>query len=115
CSLHPARLGGVEQLLLATERGLSAFDPARGAILWQHDWPLDGGMARVTQPTLLGDDDVLVATGFGHGLRRVHVGRDGAGWATKEVWTTRAIKPYFNDQVIHQGHLYGFDNNFLMC
>jgi hypothetical protein len=43
------------------------------------------------------------------------VGRDGDRWAAQKVWTSRAIKPYFNDLVIHQNHLYGFDNNFLTC
>ena len=31
------------------------------------------------------------------------------------MWTTRAIKPYYNDLVVHRGHLYGFDHNFLTC
>src|SRR5262249_32622856 len=115
CSLHPARLGGVEQLVIATDRGLTAFHPARGEVLWRHDWPLEGGMSRVVQPTLLGDGDVLIGTSFGVGTRRVRVHREGDTWATKEVWTTRAIKPYFNDLVVHRGHVYGFDNNFLTC
>ena len=31
------------------------------------------------------------------------------------MWTTQAIKPYFNDLVIHAGHLYGFDGIFFTC
>jgi outer membrane protein assembly factor BamB len=115
CSLHPARLGGVEQLLLATEKGLTAFQPAHGDILWQHSWPLGGDMARVVQPTLVGDGDVLIGTSFGVGTRRVQVRRAGDRWETQEVWTTHAIKPYFNDLVVHGDHLYGFDNSFLTC
>src|SRR5262249_40561177 len=94
---------------------LTAFRPAGGEVLWRHSWPLDGGMARVVQPALVGDSDVLLGTSFDKGTQRVHVRRAGDGWATQEVWTTRAIKPYFNDLVIHRGHLYGFDNNFLTC
>src|SRR5205823_4551191 len=115
CSLQPARLAGVEQLLVATETGLTAFHPTRGDVLWRHDWPLDKDMARIVQPTLVGDADVLLGAGFGFGTRRVHVGREGDGWTTQEVWTTRAIKPYFNDLVVHQGHVYGFDGNFFTC
>jgi outer membrane protein assembly factor BamB len=110
-----ARLSGVEQLLIATDAGLTAFNPARGTILWRYDWPLEGGMARVVQPTLLDDGDVLLGTGFGLGTRRIRVTRAGDGWATREVWATRAIKPYFNDLVVHGGHLYGFDGPFLTC
>jgi outer membrane protein assembly factor BamB len=115
CSLHPARLGGVEQLLLTTDAGLTAFDPVHGTVLWQHDWQLPEGMTRVVQPTLLGANDVLIGTGFDMGTRRVGLSRAGEGWATKELWTTRAIKPYFNDLVVHKEYIYGFDNNFLTC
>lgn len=115
CSLHAVRLHGVEQLLIATNLGLTSFQPKGGTILWQHDWPLEGGMARVVQPAQIGDADFLIGTSFGMGTRRIHVDRAGDQWSTKEVWTTRAIKPYFNDLIIHRDHLFGFDNNFLTC
>jgi outer membrane protein assembly factor BamB len=114
CSLQPARLGGVEQLLINTDRGLTAFDPARGEVLWEARWQLKD-MARIVQPAVVSDSEVLIGTGFGTGTRRVEVRHEGDNWATQEKWTTRAINPYFNDLVIHRGHLYGFDNNFLTC
>jgi outer membrane protein assembly factor BamB len=114
CSTQLARLAGVEQVLIATEAGLTAFDPALGKVLWQHDWPVKD-MARIVQPGVLDGSDVLIGTGMDHGTRRVRVGREGSDWTTQEIWTTRAIKPYYNDQVIHQGHLYGFDGPFLTC
>ncbi|MCI0458632.1 MAG: PQQ-like beta-propeller repeat protein [Gemmataceae bacterium] len=114
-STHLARLGGVEQLLIVTDAGLTAFHPARGTIFWQHSWPLEGGMARIVQPTLLGDFEVLIGTGFSIGTRRVRVQREGDSWAAQEVWTTHAIKPYFNDLVVHRDHVYGFDGIFFTC
>ncbi len=114
CSPQPARLGGVEQVLLATDVGLTAFHPVNGKVLWKHDWGTQG-MARVVQPALLGGGDVLLGTGMGVGTRRLHVNHDQQNWTPKEVWTTRAIKPYFNDLVIHQDHLYGFDSEFFTC
>jgi outer membrane protein assembly factor BamB len=113
-SPHPARLGGVEQLLMMTDRGLTAFEPASGKVLWQHDWPLQG-MARIVQPTVLDDSNVLMGTGNGMGTRQLHVHRDGDAWKVEEVRTIRALKPYFNDHVVYQGHLYGFDANFFTC
>lgn len=115
CSLQPAKLDGVEQAVIATDRGLTAFEPTRGAILWKHDWILDGDTARVVQPAQVGEADFLLGTGFSYGTKRIHVRHEKDAWATDELWTTRAIRPYFNDLVIHKGHLYGFDNNFLTC
>lgn len=114
-SLHPARIGGVKQAILASEEGLVAFAPAGGDILWRHNWPLTGGMARVVQPALVDDSSVLIGTGFGMGSQRVRVDNEGGKWAVKQEWTSQAIKPYYNDLVVHKGYLYGFDNNFFTC
>jgi outer membrane protein assembly factor BamB len=115
CSPQLARWGGTEQVLIATEVGLTAFNAVGGQVLWQYDWPLGGGTPRIVQPSLLGDSDVLIGTGFGSGTRRLHVNRGGDGWAAQEIWTTKAINPYFNDLVVRKDHLYGFDGSFLTC
>lgn len=113
CSTQLSHLYGVEQVVVATEKGASAFDPASGKVLWQHQWPSDA--QRVIQPAIVGDSDVLIGTGFGMGLRRVHISRQGDEWTTEEIWTTRAIKPYFNDLVVHGDYLYGFDSGLFTC
>ncbi len=89
---------------------MGSFDPEKGQMLWWHDWKLDAGMARVIQPTILSSSDVLLGTGFGKGTRRVHITQQGKTWSEEEVWATRDINPYFNDLVIHEGFLYGFDS-----
>jgi outer membrane protein assembly factor BamB len=114
CSLHPARIGDVEQLVLTTEEGLIAFEPKKGDVLWRHAWPI-GNMWRAMQPVQVGDADFLLGTAFGNGTRRVHVSSAGGVWSTSEVWTSKNIRPYFNDLVVHKDHLFGFDNNFLTC
>jgi outer membrane protein assembly factor BamB len=110
-----ATLGGVEQVLAAGESGLAGFDPVRGDMLWWHDWPTEKNLARVIQPAIVSASDVLIGTGFGHGTRRVRIARQGQSWSDEEQWTTQAIKPYYNDLVIHDGHLYGFDGNIFTC
>jgi outer membrane protein assembly factor BamB len=112
-SPHLARLRDIEQVLMMTQQGLAAYEPEHGRILWEHDWP--SGMPRMIQPTVLDDADVLIGTSNGMGTRRIHVQHDGDGWRVEEVQTTRALKPYYNDQVVYRGHLYGFDGNFFTC
>jgi hypothetical protein len=48
-------------------------------------------------------------------MRRIAVARDSGGWKIQERWTSRGLKPYFNDFVVHQGHAYGFDGAILAC
>jgi outer membrane protein assembly factor BamB len=109
-----AKIEDVEQLVLSSDAGLTSYEPASGKVLWKYDWYIEG-MHRVTQPALVGSSDMLIGTGFGNGTRRVHVAKGKEGWTTEDVWATKAIKPYFNDLVVHEGHMYGFDNNLFVC
>ncbi len=113
-SLQLARIDGVEQALLVSGDGLTAFAPKDGAVLWDHKWLLDGG-ARCIQSAAIGDADFLIGTAFGPGTRRLHIAHKDGKWEDQEVWTTRAINPYFNDLVIHDDHLYGFNNDIFTC
>ncbi len=114
CSMQPARLEGVEQLLMATEQGLASFQPQGGEVLWNHVWEING-IQRVVQPAILSETDVLLGSPFGEGLRRIHVSKQDDKWDSQEVWTTKDISPYYNDFVVHGDHLYGFDGAFLTC
>jgi outer membrane protein assembly factor BamB len=107
-------IDGVEQILLSTNAGVSAFEPVSGKRLWQHSWNSDK-IVRIVQPAVIGANDVLIGTGLGIGTRRIHIQRDAEKWDTKELWTTRKIKPYFSDFVVLRDHIYGFDGSKFLC
>lgn len=109
-----ATIGDTEQVLMETDRGVEAFDPATGKLLWDHDWFLQG-MFRVCQPTVVEGNKVLVGTGMGAGTRLLSVEKAGAEWKVTENWTSKDLKPYFNDFVAQDGYLYGFDGNIFTC
>jgi outer membrane protein assembly factor BamB len=88
--------------------------PADGKVLWEHVWR----GSSIVQPALLADGDVLVSTGGaagGIGVRRLAVARASGEWTVTERWTSRRLKPYFNDLVVHAGHAFGFDGSMLAC
>ena len=86
-----------------------------GKVLWTHECPMAKGMARCLQTPLINDSDILLGTGMNQGTRRLHVAKKGDAWTAEEVWTTPKFSPYFNDHVVYDGHLYGFDGNFFTC
>jgi outer membrane protein assembly factor BamB len=62
------------------------------------------------------DGDVLIAGASamgGLGLRRLAIARGPSAWTVREKWTSRGLKPYFNDFVVHEGHAFGFDGSIL--
>ena len=70
------------------------------------------------QPAVIADGDILITTADamgGQGMRRLVVGHGSGGWNVQERWTSRGLKPYFNDFVVHEGHAYGFDGSILSC
>jgi hypothetical protein len=73
------------------------------------------GFARIVQPLLVGDDSVLVGSGFGDGSRLLRIFRSNGDWAVEERWTTKKYKPYFNDQILHNDHVYGYHGNRIVC
>jgi outer membrane protein assembly factor BamB len=115
-SAHPAAFGGDPQVLMVSDYGIESFRPNDGKILWEHNW-LEKGVNRVVQPALVGDSDLLLGTGVGgnQGVRRLRIAKKGDAWDVQVVWTTKAIKPYFNDGVVHDGHFYGFDDSRFCC
>lgn len=114
-SLQKTTIDGVDQVLLTTSKGLTSYYPHSGKVLWEHDWKLPENFNRVIQPAQIGDTDFLIGTGLGHGTRRIHVTHADDAWKTTELWTTKAIKPYYSDLVIHKNHLYGFDGQYFTC
>ena len=113
-SPHLSTIDGVEQILLVTSTGATGVKPADGTVLWEHKW--EG--VPMLQPARLSDGDVLIASGDmagGMGIRRLRVAHGSSGWSAEEKWTSRGLKPYFNDFVVHEGHAYGFDGSILSC
>jgi outer membrane protein assembly factor BamB len=113
-SPHFTTIAGVPQVLLLRGSRTISLAPADGTLLWEHVW--QPGVS-IVQPVLM-PDGMLVAAGDGMGgmgMRRIAVAHGAGGWTVEERWTSRGLKPYFNDTVIHQGHAFGFDGNILAC
>lgn len=113
-SPHFTTIGGVPQILLLSGAGATSVAPADGTVLWSHSF--QAGVA-IVQPALV-PDGVLISAGDmmgGVGIRRLAVSHTGPRWTVEERWTTRGLKPYFNDYVVHKGHAYGFDGSILAC
>ncbi|HKS09254.1 MAG TPA: PQQ-binding-like beta-propeller repeat protein [Pyrinomonadaceae bacterium] len=109
-SPHLVSIDGVPQIVLMSGAGALSITPADGKQLWQHPWSGNS----IVQPALTPDGDILI-TSQENGARRLAVTHNASGWTATERWTSNALKPYFNDFVIHKGYAFGFDGRILSC
>ena len=109
-SPHLVTLDGVAQVLLTSGAGLLSVAVSDGKQLWQHQWSGNS----IVQPAITADGDILL-TSQENGARRIGVAHNSGGWNVNERWTSNGLKPYFNDFVVHKGHVYGFDGRILSC
>jgi outer membrane protein assembly factor BamB len=112
-SPHLVTIDGIPQVLLVTAAGATSIAPRDGERLWDYSW--GGTSPTIVQPALTTNGDVLIAVSSESGTRRIAVARRPAGWTVEERWTSRGLKPYFNDFVVHRGHAFGFDGRILAC
>jgi outer membrane protein assembly factor BamB len=115
-SPHLVTIGGVPQVLLLRGPRTTSFAPSDGTVLWEHSSAEATGS--IVQPGLAGEGEILIAANDamgGQGIRRIGVAKGPGGWTVQERWTTRALKPYFNDFVVHEGHAFGLDGSILAC
>ncbi|MDM4017911.1 PQQ-binding-like beta-propeller repeat protein [Roseiconus lacunae] len=112
-SPQQATFGQTSGILMMTNTGVDFIDIQTGEMVWQHDWKVDN--YRALQPLVV-DDSVYIATALQDGTRRIVVSQSEDGdWKTEEAWTTRQMKPDFNDFVYFNGNLYGFDGSVFAC
>lgn len=110
-----ATIDSVQQVLLMSAAGATSVAPADGKLLWKYAWPSD---TRIMQPAVTADGDLLITAGDamgGVGMRRIAVVHGPGGWTTEERWTSAGLKPSFNDSVVHNGYVFGFNGGILAC
>ncbi|QDV74413.1 PQQ-binding-like beta-propeller repeat protein [Botrimarina mediterranea] len=108
-----ATVAGKRVVMSLSNTGLDLLDPATGELVLRHDWPID--VHRSVQPQVLGDADIVIPSELGKGTRRIHVEEKEGTLVDEVVWTSRSLKPDFNDFVIYEDHAYGFDGRILVC
>jgi outer membrane protein assembly factor BamB len=114
-SPHLVTIHGVPQILLLDARGATSVAPADGARLWGLTVTSSPLSAPIIQPALTPDGDILVGDGQASAIYRIAVSQGASGWTVAERWKSTALKPFFNDFVVHKGHAFGFDGSILAC
>ncbi len=111
-SLHRSNFFGHVQLVFLGSHGVTFLEPATGRTLLDHEFKTMG--YRALQPAVIDANHLLFTSEYA-GTRLIELKPVAQGLEAEEIWTTRNLKPDFNDFVVHQGFVYGFDGAILTC
>lgn len=111
-SLHLTSYFDQQQLVFLGSRGAMFLDPASGSKLLDYEFKITG--YRAVQPAVVGSQQLLFTSEYS-GSRLIDLKLTDEGIDASEVWTSRNLKPDFNDFVVHEGHVYGFDGAIFVC
>ena len=108
-------LAGVRQILVFTASRVVALSPGRGDVLWDYPWTTSYDV-NAAQPIVIGDNRVFVSSGYGTGAAVVEIAAAADGrLSAREIWRNVRMKNRFASSVLHEGHLFGFDESILAC
>jgi outer membrane protein assembly factor BamB len=108
-----ATIGGREQVLFISDKGLVSVDPETGKTLWEY--ASAGQPPRSLQPRMVGENRILVPLGMEQPTDLVEVKQAGDAFSASKLWASRNLKPSFNDFVVHGDYIYGFDGSIFSC
>ncbi len=100
-------------VMMLTNKGLTILEPTTGTVQLDYEWKQSG--YRALQPQSVGDNSILIASEMNRGARRIQLERSGESLSASELWTSRNLKSDFNDFVVYQDSIYGFDGGMFAC
>lgn len=107
-------VGGVRQVVFFTGRALLSVSPKDGKLLWRVPWRTDYDVNAAT-PIFVAPDKLYISSGYGTGATLFQIKVAGGKVGVDEVWQSRRMKNQFSSSVLHNGHIYGFDDSVLKC
>ena len=109
------KLLGREHLIITLKDKVAALNPSDGKLMWSHPWKIFMNNYNIAQPTQLADDIVLISAGYGTGAEAFRVIPKNSDIRTESLWKSKSLKTKFSSPIFWKGHLYGLNENRLVC
>jgi outer membrane protein assembly factor BamB len=108
------QLLGERQLIVVTAKRMAGLRAETGELLWDFPWTT---MYEINsaQPIVIDSEHVFISAGYDHGAALVKIAKNERGYSATRVWENRNLKNRFNSSVLHNGHIYGFDESIFAC
>ncbi|MGE5195218.1 MAG: PQQ-binding-like beta-propeller repeat protein [Deltaproteobacteria bacterium] len=105
--------GGVRQFVQFTARGTIGVRASDGKFLWRDDSAANG-IANCCAP-VAADGMVFTSSGYGKGGSMVELSSSGDETTCRFAWHTNDLAVHHGGLVLHEGHVYGTNDQALIC
>ncbi len=108
------KVHGERQLVVVTADRMAGLRVETGELLWDFPWTT---MYEINsaQPIAVDGQHLFISAGYDHGAALVRIDKNGDRFSATPVWENRNMKNRFNSSVLHDGHIYGFDESIFAC
>ncbi|HKG62119.1 MAG TPA: PQQ-binding-like beta-propeller repeat protein [Pyrinomonadaceae bacterium] len=107
-------LAGRRQIIVVSSYRVVGLAPENGALLWSYQWDTDMGI-NVSQPIVVDRNRFFISSGYGKGAALVEVKGSSNSFTASTIWENKNMKNKFNSSVLHNGYIYGLDEQILVC
>jgi outer membrane protein assembly factor BamB len=104
-------LAGVPQLVVVGHESVYAVRPEDGALLWSHKL---GESEEPSRPPIALDGSRVLVPRWSSSIL-IEVTREGETLGAVERWRSARFKGSYSPGVLHEGHLFGFNAQYLTC
>jgi len=105
--------GDTKQILFFTGTSLVSVSPS-GNVYWKMPWRTSY-YGNIATPIFIAPDKVYISSAYDTGAAVVKLGGTKEKPSFQEIWKSRISQNHFNSSILHNGHLYGFDQAILQC
>jgi outer membrane protein assembly factor BamB len=102
--------GSKVRFLIFAEKELICVSGKSGRPLWDFAWPTKYNVL-AADPVLVGKSGIFISSGYGKGCAMLRAGSRGVS----EVWKNTNMRNHMASCVLHEDHLYGFDDKQFRC
>ncbi len=97
------KIGGIDQVIVASPKGVTAVAAADGQLLWEYEHPCKIPIPNVS---VLGDGRLFVTGGYNSGSAIVQVTLEGGQWRTREIARIHEMGGHCHPALVYKEHLY---------
>jgi len=112
-SVQQITLLGQPYLCLLSNLGAHLWEPTSGKRVYDYEFKHAG--YRACQAQVIDGNKLLIPAGMGTGTQLVEFTSGDQGLEAIALWTSKDMKPDYNDILVYDGNIYGFDSAIFAC